>query len=138
MSVSDLPTLNVLLNLTSAVLLVIGYIQIKKGNKGIHKKIMLTALSTSIAFLCSYLVYHFQVGSVKYPHFDWTRTVYFMILIPHIILSAAMCPFIIYIVWHAQRGNFVKHKRIAKFVWPVWMFVSISGIIIYLMLYKLR
>ncbi len=138
MSFTDLPTLNVILNFTSAIFLALGYIQIKKGNRGRHKKFMLAALSTSILFLCSYLIYHYQVGSIKYPHFDWTRIVYFSILIPHIILSAAMCPFITFMVWHALHGNFNKHKQVAKFIWPIWMFVSISGIIVYFMLYQFR
>ncbi len=138
MSLTDLPTLNVILNFTSAMLLTLGYIQIKRGNRERHKKAMLAALSTSIAFLCSYLIYHYHVGSVKYPYFDWTRSVYFCILIPHIILSATMCPFIVYMVWHALHGNFARHKQVAKFVWPVWMFVSISGVIVYFMLYQFR
>lgn len=96
---------------------------------------MLSALITSILFLTSYLIYHYQVGSIPYPHHDWTRPLYFAILIPHIILAALMVPFIITIVWWAFRENFEKHRRLAKFVWPVWMFVSVSGIIVYLMLY---
>lgn len=98
---------------------------------------MIAALSVSALFLVTYVIYHAEVGSIPYPHHDWTRPVYFVILIPHVILAAVMVPFILTIVWRAWRGEFVKHKRLARFVWPVWLFVSISGVIIYLMLYRL-
>ncbi len=135
MTASFLPTLNAILNFISVVFLTLGYIQIRKKNIAAHKRLMLSALITSILFLTSYLIYHYQVGSIPYPHHDWTRPLYFAILIPHIILAALMVPFIITIVWWAFRENFEKHRRLAKFVWPVWMFVSVSGIIVYLMLY---
>ena len=135
MSVSDLPAINATLNLISAVLLTFGYINIRKGRQETHKKFMLAALVTSTLFLISYLIYHALVGSVKYPHTDWTRPVYFAILIPHIILAAAMTPFILVMVWHALKDRFDKHKRIARWIWPVWMFVSLSGVTVYYMLY---
>ena len=135
-NIKDLPTLNVLLNSASTILLILGYIMIKRGNREIHKKIMLTALTTSLLFLCSYLIYHYNAGSVEYPYYDWTRRLYFSILIPHILLAAAVWPFIIKIVYHALREEFSKHKRLAQRVWWVWLFVSVSGIVIYLMLYR--
>jgi uncharacterized membrane protein YozB (DUF420 family) len=138
MSYSDLPTLNAILNLISSVLLIAGYFQIKKkNNRLLHKKIMIGALITSVLFLTSYVIYHFKVGSVPYPHYDWTRTIYFTILIPHVILAAVMAPFIIVAVWFALRGQFDRHKRLVRWVWPVWIFVSVSGVVIYLMLYRL-
>ncbi|HWR83697.1 MAG TPA: DUF420 domain-containing protein [Candidatus Deferrimicrobium sp.] len=137
MSVADLPTLNATLNITSSVLLIIGRIQIKRGNRSTHKKIMLLALLSSALFLTSYLVYHSRVGSVPYPHHDWTRTLYFIVLIPHVILAAVIVPFILVAVGRALRGNFAGHKRLVRWVWPVWMYVSVSGVIVYVMLYRL-
>lgn len=137
MSVSDLPTINALLNATAAVLLTLGYISIRTGRRVRHRKFMIAALVVSAAFLTTYLVYHYEVGSVPYPHHDWTRPVYFAILIPHIILAAIMVPFIVTIVVLAARGRFDLHRRIARWVWPVWMFVSVSGVVVYLMLYRL-
>jgi len=83
------------------------------------------------------LVYHFKVGSVPYPYHDWTRTAYFAILIPHVILAAVMVPFIIVAVRYALKGRYDRHRKLVRWVWPVWMFVSISGVAVYLMLYVL-
>lgn len=137
MSVNDLPTLNAILNLVSATFLLIGYRFIKKDNQRLHKRFMISALVSSALFLTSYLIYHYYVGSVPYPYYDWTRPVYFIVLIPHVILAAVMAPFILVMVWRALKGDFVRHKRIARWVWPVWMFVSVSGVTVYLMLYRL-
>jgi putative membrane protein len=136
-SVKDLPTLNACLNLTSATLLYIGRIQIKRSQAEKHKKIMLAALVSSTLFLISYLVYHIMEGAILYSKYDWTRPVYFIILIPHVILAGLMVPFILLAVRYAFHGKFEKHKRIVKIIWPVWMFVSISGIVVYVMLYRL-
>ncbi|MEE2753770.1 MAG: DUF420 domain-containing protein [Candidatus Latescibacterota bacterium] len=137
MSFTDLPALNATLNTICAVLLSVGYFQIRKGNRDTHKWLMLCALGTAVLFLASYLIYHYNVGSVPYPHHDWTRPVYFTILIPHVILAALNIPFIIIIVLRAYRGQFEQHRRLARWVWPVWMFVSITGIVVYIMLYQL-
>ena len=135
MTTSDLPTLNAILNLIATCFLVGGFIMIKKGNKIAHKKFMLSATITSALFLISYLIYHYEVGSVPYPYHDWTRPLYFTILIPHVILAALMVPFILTLLWHALKGDFDKHRRIARFTWPVWTFVSITGVLIYLLMY---
>lgn len=137
MNITDLPALNACLNCIATVLLLLGYLNIRKGRQETHKKFMLGALATSAAFLTSYLIYHYVVGSVAYPHHDWTRPFYFAVLIPHVILAALMTPFILIIVYRAWRGQFDRHRRLARFVWPVWMFVSVSGVIVYLMLYQL-
>ncbi len=137
MSVTDLPALNALLNFTSGILLFLGYRKVKSGDRDGHKKIMIAALTVSALFFISYLIYHAEVGSVPYPHHDWTRPVYFLILIPHVILAAVMVPFILTAVYFALRGRDDQHKKIVRWVWPVWMFVSISGVLIYLMLYHL-
>lgn len=135
MSVSFLPTVNAALNLTAAILLLLGYINIKRRNKSAHQRFMIAALSVSALFLISYLTYHSFAGSTPYPHHNWTRPVYFAILIPHSILAALQLPFILLMVWRAARREFEKHKRIARIIWPVWMFVSISGVLVYVMLY---
>lgn len=137
MNVYDLPTLNACLNVLSATLLIRGYLLIHRGEREAHRKTMLAALLCSGLFLCSYLVYHFFVGSVPYPHHDWTRPIYFAVLIPHVILAALVAPFIILIVLRALKGDFAGHRRLARWVWPVWIYVSISGVVVYLMLYQL-
>ncbi len=132
-----LPSVNAVLNGISTMLLMAGFIKIRQGRPDVHKKIMLAALASSALFLTTYLIYHAEVGSVPFQRYDWTRPLYFTILIPHIILAALMVPFIIAAVWFALKQKFDKHRRLVRFVWPVWMFVSISGIIVYLMLYHL-
>lgn len=137
MKITDLSTLNAVLNAISALLLIIGYRYIKRGEQEKHKRFMIAALVSSALFLTSYLIYHYNVGSVPYPYHDWTRPVYFIILIPHVILAAVMTPFILIAVWFALRERFDRHRRLVRWVWPVWIYVSISGVIIYLMLYHL-
>ena len=137
MNASNLPTLNAALNALSAFLLIMGYREILRGEIDRHRKWMIGALATSILFLISYLIYHWQVGSVPYPHHDWTRPVYFAILIPHIILAAVNVPLVLIVVRRAWRGDFERHRALAKWVWPSWIFVCVSGVVIYLMLYHL-
>ena len=137
MAVEDLPTLNAIFNTVSACFLLLGYVQIRRGNVRLHRRMMLFALVCSVLFLTSYLVYHVQVGSVPYPRHDWTRGVYFAILIPHVVLAGLNAPFVLAVVWLALRGRFKAHRRLARWVWPVWMFVCVSGVIIYVMLYRL-
>ena len=137
MDYSILPSINAALNAISAILLTFGYVNIKRGHRDTHKKFMIAALISSALFLTTYLIYHNAVGSVSYPHHDWTRPLYFAILIPHVILAALMTPFIVIAVAHALNGRFEKHRRIVRWLWPVWMFVSVSGIVVYVMLYQL-
>ena len=137
MNWAKLADLNALLNTLSAALLLGGYLSVKRGRHDLHRRFMLMALGCSTLFFASYLIYHAQVGSVPYPHHDWTRTLYFAILIPHTVLATVMVPFILLAVWFAVRGEFTKHTRITRWLWPVWMFVSISGVTVYLMLYHL-
>lgn len=137
MTVNNLVDLNAILNSISTCFLLLGFYQIKSGNRELHKKFMLAALTTSLLFLTSYVIYHINVGSVAYPYNDWTRPIYFAILIPHVILAVVQLPFIILLVWRAFHGQFDKHKKIARIIWPVWMFVSVSGVTVYLMLYGL-
>ncbi|NUM81910.1 DUF420 domain-containing protein [bacterium] len=137
MNINELPTLNAILNSISAILLLLGYFLIKKKNRSAHKKVMIAALMTSGMFLTSYLIYHFEAGSVPYPHYDWTRVIYFAILIPHVILAMIMTPFIVIAVWHAFHDHYDKHRKLVHWVWPVWMFVSASGVVVYWMLYRM-
>ena len=133
---NSVPALNALLNTMSCILLLAGYFQIKKKKDVfLHKKTMLLALFISVLFLFSYVIYHYNVGSVPYPYHGWTRPVYFSILIPHIIFATLMVPFIVLALWYALRAEYEKHKKVVRWVWPVWIFVSISGVIVYIMLY---
>ena len=130
-------SLNATLNLISAFLLLFGFLRIKRGDKAGHKRYMIAALVSSALFLISYVTYHLRAGSVPYPHHGWTRVVYFAVLIPHVILAAAMTPFILMAVYYAFKERFDSHTRITRWLWPVWMFVSVSGVVVYLMLYHL-
>lgn len=135
MSVTDLPMINAGLNSISTLLLLLGYRSIRHGARQQHRRFMLAAVATSSLFLASYLVYHTSVGSVPYPLHDWTRTLYFVVLVPHIVLAAIMAPAIVIALYYALRGKFDRHARLTRWVWPVWMFVSVSGVVIYWMLY---
>ncbi len=137
MSLTDLPHLNALLNFTSTVFLLLGYYFIRQKRKVLHKRMMITALIASCLFLISYLVYHSNVGSVRFTAQGTVRTVYFAILISHTILAAAVPPLAIITLVRALRERFDKHKRIARWTLPVWLYVSATGVIIYLMLYRL-
>ncbi|MCY3762691.1 MAG: DUF420 domain-containing protein [Gemmatimonadetes bacterium] len=137
MTAADLPDLNAGLNTLSALFLGLGYFLIRRGRRRMHMRAMLAALFTSALFLCSYLFYHWTVGSVPYPHHDWTRWLYFAVLIPHAVLATVMVPFILLSLWHAYRRQFRRHARITRWVWPVWMYVSLSGVVVYAMLYRM-
>ncbi len=136
MTLQDLPTLNASLNTIAGFLLLNGYIAIKKGKKELHKKLMISALGFSAAFLTSYLIYHYNVPSKKFPDLGWIKTLYLIILVPHIILAALMVPMILKTFWHAFRGEWDRHKKIAKITFPIWMYVSVTGVLVYLMLYQ--
>ena len=112
-------------------------VRIRRRRPRMHMLAMLAALFTSAVFLCSYLYYHWAVGSVPYPRQDWTRWLYFAVLIPHAILATVMVPFILLSLWHAFRKQFARHARITRWIWPVWMYVSVSGVVVYTMLYRL-
>ncbi len=135
MKVQDLPTLNASLNAVAATLLMLGYIAIKQKKEELHKKLMISALVVSAAFLTSYLIYHYHVPSKKFPDLGWIKTVYLIILIPHIILAAGMVPMILKTFWHAFRNEREKHRKIARITFPIWMYVSVTGVVVYFMLY---
>ena len=137
MGVADLPALNATLNATAAVLLSIGYVLIRKGRVETHRKIMLAAFATSTLFLISYLIYHAQVGSKHFPGTGTARTVYFAILITHTILAAAVPVLAGITVWRAWRRRFDRHVRIARWTLPIWLYVSVTGVVVYWMLYRM-
>jgi uncharacterized membrane protein YozB (DUF420 family) len=137
MGIADLPLVNACLNATSTVLLLIGYGFIRVGNRRLHKRFMLTALVTSSLFLLSYLIYHYNVGSVKFTGTGSVRAAYFSILISHTILAMAVPPLAIVTLVRALRERFDRHRLIARWTLPIWLYVSFTGVIVYLMLYQL-
>jgi uncharacterized membrane protein YozB (DUF420 family) len=137
MTVHDLPTLNAILNATSAVLLATGFVLIRQRKREAHRKVMLTAFATSVAFLISYIVYHVQVGSVPFPKQGAIRTLYFTILLTHTALAATVPVLAIVTLRRALAARFDKHRKIAKWTLPIWLYVSVTGVVVYLMLYHL-
>jgi putative membrane protein len=135
--VAALPALNASLNATSAVLLTTGWIAIRRRRIPLHRACMLGACAVSALFLISYVAYHYLAGSRPFAGQGWIRWAYFPILISHIILAAAMVPFVLTTVYRALSGNFVRHVRIARFTLPVWLYVSVTGVIVYVLLYHL-
>ena len=134
---SALPALNASLNATSAVLLAAGYLFIRRKRVLAHKICMLTAFGVSSIFLASYVTYHYQVGSVPFGGTGAIRVVYFPLLISHIVLAASILPLALTTVYRAWTGQFEKHVRIARWTLPVWLYVSVTGVIVYWMLYRL-
>jgi uncharacterized membrane protein YozB (DUF420 family) len=137
MSVADLPAVNATLNATSAVLLTIGWFLIRSGRIAAHRRFMIAAFVTSSLFLVSYVVYHAQIGSKPYPGTGVMRAVYFSILIPHVILAAVVLPMAIVTLSRGLRRLDDRHRPLARWTLPLWLFVSVTGVIVYLMLYQL-
>ncbi len=135
-SIGDLPTLNAVLNGTSAVLLAFGYLFIRRKKVNLHKACMVSAFVTSTLFLVSYLFYHYHAGSKAFPGEGWTRPVYFAILISHVILATVTLPLSIVTLARGLRGRFEKHRSIARWALPIWLYVSVTGVAVYLMLYR--
>lgn len=132
-----LPTINATLNGSAAILLFLGWRAVKRGRRDTHRNFMIAALAASALFLACYLYYHYQVGATPYRGQGLARWFYFAVLITHTPLAGLMTPFILAAVWFAFRGKFDSHTRITRRIWPIWMYVSITGVIIYLMLYVL-
>ncbi|MGH9363507.1 MAG: DUF420 domain-containing protein [Thermoanaerobaculia bacterium] len=137
MSTADLPALNAFLNGTSAVLLSLGYLTIRKKRIAAHRALMVAAVAVSALFLVSYVVYHLQVGSRRFPGTGWVRPVYFSILISHTVLAAAIVPLVLITLARGLRRRHPAHERIARWTLPLWMYVSVTGVVIYFMLYRL-
>jgi uncharacterized membrane protein YozB (DUF420 family) len=136
-TVRDLPALNAILNATSAALLVLGYVLIRRGRRAAHQKVMQSALICSALFLVSYLTYHAQVGSVRFQGQGPIRTLYFAILISHTILAIVIVPMALVTFVRARRGRFDRHRAIARVTLPLWAYVSVTGVIVYWMLYRM-
>jgi uncharacterized membrane protein YozB (DUF420 family) len=137
MPLTLLPTLNAFLNALSAVLLTTGYYFIRQRRIVAHKRCMVAAVATSCLFLVSYLTYHFQIGSKPFQGQGVIRTVYFSILISHTTLAATIVPLVIMTFRRAWKGNFERHARIARRTLPLWLYVSVTGVVVYWMLYRM-
>jgi putative membrane protein len=136
-SISELPALNATLNGVSAVLLAGGYVAILNRRILLHKICMVSAFLTSTIFLISYLTYHAHVGSVRFNHFGWIRPVYFSVLFTHTILAALIVPLVLVTLSRALQEKFERHKKIARWTLPLWFYVSVTGVVIYWMLYRM-
>lgn len=137
MSVTDLPALNASLNALATMLLVAGWTFVRRGDVARHRACMVGALAASAAFLASYLVYHYHVGSRPFTGTGPIRAVYFTILITHVVLAAAIVPLVLVTVVRALRGQFARHRAIARWTLPLWLYVSVTGVLVYWMLYQM-
>lgn len=138
MTLRDLPALNALLNTASALLLVTGYLLVRRRRLDAHRRVMTAALTTSTLFLVSYLVYHFNVGRVLFPGTGTVRTIYLAILLTHTVLAMALAPMAVTVFVLARTKRFDRHRRLARITLPIWLYVSVTGVVIYWMLYRVR
>ncbi|MBV9679695.1 MAG: DUF420 domain-containing protein [Acidobacteriaceae bacterium] len=132
--VSALPTANAVFNSLSAICLTLGYINIRRGNRVVHMRLMVMATVFSTLFLLSYITYHYFHGDTKFPGQGWIRPVYFFVLISHIGLSTIALPFILATLWYALRSQFRFHRRVARWTFPIWLYVSVTGVIVFAVL----
>ncbi len=137
MRVADLPAVNAILNATSAGLLLAGYVLIRQRRLEAHRRVMLAAVASSTLFLTCYLVYHAHVGSVRFRGLGPVRTVYFTILLTHTVLAVAIVPLVGVTLVRGLRGRYDRHRRIARVTLPLWGYVSVTGVVIYWMLYRM-
>ncbi len=131
------PAINAALNLTSFTFLVLGRVAIARGDVALHKRRMLSAFAASTVFLVSYMIRFATTGAHKYPGEGWDKTIYLVILFSHMVLAVVLVPLLLGALRHALRGRFEAHKRLVKFTWPTWVYVSVTGVLVYLMLYHL-
>lgn len=137
MTVRDLPTLNAVLNASAALLLLTGYVLIRRGRREAHRRAMLSALACSALFLVSYLVYHAQVGSVRFQGRGAIRVVYLGILLSHTVLAVVILPLVLVTLTRALQARFDPHRRLARITLPLWAYVSVTGVVVYWMLYRM-
>ncbi|HEX2501886.1 MAG TPA: DUF420 domain-containing protein [Methylomirabilota bacterium] len=135
MTLTVLPTINAVLNASAAVAMVLGFVAIRRRQVAVHRACMLTAVGLSVLFLGSYLVYHAQVGSRPYGGEGWLRTLYLSILLTHTVLAVAIVPLVGTTLYRALRAQFSRHARLARFTLPLWLYVSVTGVVVYWMLY---
>ena len=138
MSIHDLPVVNATLNAAATVLLLVGHSFLKNRRIEAHKRTMISAFVVSCVFLVFYLVYHYNVGSVKFDKPGWVRTMYLWILTTHTILAGTVPVLAIITLRFALKRKFVKHRAIAKWTYPIWLYVSVTGVIVYVLLYQVR
>jgi putative membrane protein len=136
-SYHSLAALNSVLNGIAAILLLAGFYSIRRKRVRAHRRFMLSAFAVSLVFFVSYVIYHYLVGDVRFEGRGWVRPVYFSILASHISLAAVIVPLVLITLWRALSGNFGRHRRIAIWTWPIWIYVSITGVVVYLMCYQL-
>lgn len=136
MTVHDLPAVNATLNAVAGVLLLVGYVLIRVRRTHEHRIVMLAAFATSVVFLICYVVYHAQVGSVRFARQGLVRPVYFSILITHVILAATVVPLALVTLSRGLKARYVKHRAIARWTFPIWLYVSVSGVLVYVLLYQ--
>ena len=132
-----LPHVNAVLNTVSTILLIIGFTLIRRGDRAGHRKIMITALWVSGAFLVTYLVYHFTAPVFVYRGPAWSRPIYFALLISHVVLATVATPLVAVTAWRSLHGDFARHKAIARWTFPIWLYVTVTGVVIYAILYHL-
>lgn len=137
MSLSDLPLVNACLNSASTLLLSFGYCFIKRGRQDAHRNCMVGALITSTLFLACYLYYHYFAGRTTFQDPAWFRPIYLVILLTHTVLAVVIVPLVIWSVVRAIQRNWEAHRRVSRWTWPLWMYVSITGVVIYLLLYQI-
>lgn len=137
MDLRQLPTLNACLNTIAAILLIRGWLLIRRREIEAHKKTMIAAFSVSALFLVSYLIYHYNVGSVKFQGTGAIRVIYFAILLTHTILAMVAAPMVLITLYRGWKGRFDRHRAIARYTLPIWLYVSMTGVVVYLMLYHL-
>jgi uncharacterized membrane protein YozB (DUF420 family) len=133
---SVFPALNATLNGASAVLITTGRLLIRQKRVQLHRACMIAAVATSTVFLGCYLYYHAHVGSVHFPGQGWVRPVYFTLLISHTILAATVVPLVLISLFAALRGSFDRHRRVARWTFPIWLYVSVTGVVVYVVLYR--
>jgi putative membrane protein len=131
-----LPAINASLNATSAVLLVIGYVLIRQRRIEQHRRVMIAAFLTSSLFLICYVVYHAQVGSVRFTRQGFVRPLYFTILISHVTLAAAVLPLALVTLSRALKARYLSHRAVARWTFPIWLYVSVTGVLVYVLLYQ--
>ena len=136
MTVHDLPAVNASLNAISGVLLLAGYTMMRLRKIDMHRRLMIAAFAASALFLVCYVVYHAQVGSVPFPRHGWVRPLYFTILITHVVLAASVPPLAIVTLTRGMKGRYPQHRKIARWTFPIWMYVSVTGVLVYVLLYQ--
>jgi uncharacterized membrane protein YozB (DUF420 family) len=136
LTVHDLPAVNASLNALSGVLLLIGFVMVRSGRIAAHRRMMIAAFATSSLFLICYVVYHAQVGSVRFTRQGFVRPLYFTILITHVTLAAAVLPLAILTLSRGLKARYAPHRRIARWTLPIWMYVSVTGVLVYILLYQ--